>query len=71
MAIWKRKLKKRTCWLFPASPPAREVQIARAHLAREEDLYLKSNAAPEQARKEALESFCHLLFLTNEFLYID
>ena len=52
-------------------PSREEVQIARAHLAREEDLYLKSNAAPEQARKEALESFCHLLFLTNEFLYID
>ena len=52
-------------------PSREEAQIARAHLARQEELYLKSNAAPEQAGKEALESFCHLLFLTNEFLYID
>jgi len=52
-------------------PSREELQIAQAHLAREEDLYLKSNAVPEQARKEAFESLCHLLFLTNEFLYID
>ena len=52
-------------------PSREEARIAQAHLARQEELYLKSNAAPVQAGEEALESFCHLLFMTNEFLYID
>ena len=52
-------------------PSGEELQIARSHLEREEELYLKSNASAKRARKAALESFCHLLFLTNEFLYIE
>ena len=52
-------------------PSGEELQIARSHLEREEELYLKSNASAEQARQAALKSFSHLLLLTNEFLYID
>ena len=65
------KIEKAYLLALSRKPSREEVQIARAHVARQEDLYLKSNAAPEQAGQEALESFCHLLFLTNEFLYID
>lgn len=50
-------------------PLKEELQIAKSHLDREKDLYLKSNASEEKAQRAALESFCHLLFLTNEFLY--
>ena len=64
-------MKKRTCWLSPRDPSDEELQIARAHLERGEELYLESNASPDQARKKALEGFCHLLFLSNEFLYVD
>jgi hypothetical protein len=62
-----------TAYLLALSrpPSPAEAQIATSHLEREEELYLNSNATAEQARKVALESFCHLLFLTNEFLYID
>ena len=52
-------------------PSREEAQIAGAHLARQKDLYLKANAEEAPAEKKALESFCQLLFLTNEFLYID
>lgn len=52
-------------------PSTAEAQVARSHLERQNELFLKSNAPAEQARKAALESFCHLLFLTNEFLYIE
>ena len=60
-----------TAYLLALSrrPSEAELQIARSHLDREEELYLKANASDEQARRAALESFCHLLFLTNEFLY--
>ena len=60
-----------TAYLLALSrrPSAAELQIARSHLDRQEELYLKANASDEQARRAALESFCHLLFLTNEFLY--
>ena len=61
----------KTAYLLALSrrPSEAELQIARSHLDRQEELYLKSNASDEQARRAALESFCHLLFLTNEFLY--
>jgi hypothetical protein len=52
-------------------PTAEETAIARAHLKREEDLYLKANNTPGDARKAAMESLCHLLLMTNEFLYVD
>ena len=52
-------------------PSREETQVAGAHLSRQKDLYLKANAEEAPAEKKALESFCHLLFLTNEFLYID
>ena len=60
-----------TAYLLTLSrrPSETELQIARSHLDREEELYLKANASDAQARTAALESFCHLLFLTNEFLY--
>ena len=51
-------------------PSREEAQIAGAHLARQKDLYLKANAEEAVAEKKALESLCHLLFLTNEFFYI-
>ena len=61
-----------TAYLLALSrpPSSEEARIARAHLARQNDLYLKANAEPAHAEKKALESLCHLLFLTNEFLYI-
>ena len=60
-----------TAYLLALSrqPSEAELQMARSHLDRQEELYLKSNASDEQARRAALQSFCHLLFLTNEFLY--
>ncbi len=61
----------KTAYLLVLSRPPSdgELQIARSHMDRAEELYLKANASDEQARRAALESFCHLLLLTNEFLY--
>ncbi len=60
-----------TAYLLALSrePSDEELEIARSHMEREEELYVKANAPDEQARRAALESLCHLLFLTNEFLY--
>ena len=66
----KKQSRTRTCWPSPRRPSREEAQIARAHLARQKDLYLKANVEDSLAEKKALESLCHLLFLTNEFLYI-
>jgi len=65
--------KVQTAYLLALSrkPATEELTIAKSHLQREEELYLKSNTAPTQARKAALESLCHLLLLSNEFLYLD
>jgi len=52
-------------------PTAKELEVVRAHMAEQEELYRKSNFVPEEASKQALTSVCHMLLSTNEFLYID
>ncbi len=60
-----------TAYLLALSrrPSEAELQVARSHLDRQEELYVNANASEEGAQRAALQSFCHLLFLTNEFLY--
>ena len=62
-----------TAYLLALSrkPTREEMVIAKSHLERQWELHLKSNTPPEQAGKAALETLCHLLLLTNEFLYVD
>ncbi|MBM3774986.1 MAG: DUF1553 domain-containing protein [Acidobacteria bacterium] len=62
-----------TAYLLALSrkPDGGELDIARSHLARQEELHRKSNTAPDKSRQAALTSLCHLLLLTNEFLYVD
>jgi hypothetical protein len=50
---------------------AEELTIAKSHLERHKELDTKSNTTSVQAGKAALESFCHLFLLSNEFLLIS
>ena len=52
-------------------PTAKELEVVRANLAGQAELYRKANFVQEEASKHALTSLCHMLVSTNEFLYID
>jgi hypothetical protein len=52
-------------------PTSTELEVARAHLSAQEELYRKANFVSEEAAKQALVSLCHMLLSTSEFLYID
>jgi mono/diheme cytochrome c family protein len=69
----KTDTKVQTAYLLALSrkPTSEEFTIAESHLQRQEELYSKSNTSPTLAGKAALESLCHLLLLSNEFLYLD
>ena len=52
-------------------PNARERAISLDHLARQRDLYRKSNFSDEEAYGKALASLCQMLLASNEFLYVE
>ena len=52
-------------------PNETEKQISRAHLQRQEKLYLLGNVALEQASQMALASMCQMLLSSNELLYVE
>jgi hypothetical protein len=59
----------RVAWGRPAS--GEEVRLALAFLGRQAGLYRAEGAGDEKARSQALFDFCHALFNTNEFVYVD
>jgi len=52
-------------------PNVREMTISRDHIDRQQELYRKSNFAPEKASGKALTSLCQMLLASNEFLYVE
>ena len=52
-------------------PNAQEMAISRDHIDRQQELYRKSNFAPETASGKALASLCQMLLASNEFLYVE
>jgi hypothetical protein len=68
----------RAWWLALGRPPGeQDCYAALEHLARQAE-FLSTQAAesgrplpPEEAAQQALESLCHVLVNTNEFIYVD
>ncbi len=60
-----------TAWrlAFGRRPGAREMIWSKSFLQSQIDGYVKRNDA--HARRSALRDFCHALFNTNEFIYVD
>ena len=52
-------------------PNSKEIELAKAHLKKQERIHLFANASSEKASLAALASLCHMLYASNEFLYVD
>jgi hypothetical protein len=65
----------RAWWLALGRPPSEDdCYAALAHVAAQRRLLAErtgSSESDEAARRQALESLCHVLFNLNEFIYVD
>ena len=52
-------------------PSSEEIDLAREHLEKQQELYDRSNASTEKALIESVENLTHMLTSSNEFLYED
>ena len=57
--------------LLARDPTAEEIEVAQEHLARQQHLYTRANAADEEALTQSIVSLVHMLMTSNEFLYVD
>ena len=48
-----------------------EIDLAREHLEKQRELYIRADASTEKALAESVESLTHMLISSNEFLYVD
>ena len=53
------------------SPTDRETELSRVFLADQIENEGAAGATEQEAKQRALESFCHMILNTNEFLYIE
>jgi hypothetical protein len=56
---------------FARKPRAAEIQMAEAHLQKQQGIYLTANEPASQASAKALLNLAQMLLSSNEFLYID
>jgi hypothetical protein len=56
---------------FGRNPDPVELEWSAALYARERDRFLAKPMPPTQADESALAAVCHVLFNSNEFLYIE
>ena len=52
-------------------PSGKEIDLAREHLEKQQELYVRADASTEKALAESVESLTHMLISSNEFLYVD
>ena len=52
-------------------PSREEIDLAREHLEKQQELYVRVDASAEKALAESVESLTHMLISSNEFLYVD
>ena len=52
-------------------PSNKEIDLAREHLEKQQELYVRADASTETALAESVESLTHMLISSNEFLYVD
>ena len=52
-------------------PSSEEIDLAREHLEKQQELYVQANTSTEKALAESVESLAHMLISSNEFLYVD
>ena len=52
-------------------PSSEEIDLAREHLEKQQELYVQANTSTERALAESVESLAHMLISSNEFLYVD
>ena len=52
-------------------PSSEEIDLAREHLDKQQNLYLRSDAPKDKALTKSVESLAHMLISSNEFLYVD
>ncbi len=52
-------------------PAPKELELSRAHLENQQELYRKANFTPDKASAKALASLCQMLLASNEFLYVE
>jgi hypothetical protein len=66
------KLAERAVWIA-LSKPAAEGRIADSatFMAKQAAVYRESGKSGSESRREALIDLCHVLFNTNEFLYVE
>ena len=59
-------------WLtLSRAPSPAELQASKDHLQTLAPLYLTSSDSAANAAQRTFENFVHILFCSNEFLYID
>ena len=56
---------------FARPPTNSEAALSRGFLADQSSNARAAGTAEKDAQQQALESFCHMLLNTNEFLYIE
>ena len=52
-------------------PTSDEMGLAKDHLERQQELYVRSGASTATALEESVTSLAHMLISSNEFLYVD
>ncbi|MDE0106422.1 MAG: PSD1 and planctomycete cytochrome C domain-containing protein [Bryobacterales bacterium] len=57
--------------ILAREPSSEEIALARDHLENQQRLYVRANAATEEALAKSVESLAHMLISSNEFLYVD
>ena len=57
--------------LLTRDPTSEEVEFARDHLERQQQLYARANATKDEALVASTASLAQMLMTSNEFLYVD
>ena len=52
-------------------PSSKEIDLAREHLEKQQELYVRADASTATALAKSVESLTHMLISSNEFLYVD
>ncbi len=52
-------------------PSSKEIDLAREHLEKQQELYVRADASRATALAKSVESLTHMLISSNEFLYVD
>ncbi|MCY4595072.1 MAG: PSD1 and planctomycete cytochrome C domain-containing protein [Bryobacterales bacterium] len=53
------------------APSSKEIDLAREHLEKQQELYVRADASTATALAKSVESLTHMLISSNEFLYVD